>query len=59
MERFYQLVESMENDSEERKIQACIDIERAWGILDEAYGDEDRLVEVLLNDLEQLSVEEN
>ena len=53
-ERFYQLVESMEKEREKGKIKACINIDRAWEVLDEAYGDEDRLVEILLNDLERM-----
>lgn len=57
-ERFYQLIESMEKNTEKRKIKGCLDIKRAWEILDESYGDNDRLLELLLNDLEQLNTYE-
>ena len=55
-ERFYQLVESMERESEIRK--SCKDIARAWEILDEKFNDTDHLLETCLSDLENLNTYE-
>ena len=50
-----QLVESMQRPAERKKIKPCTSIYRAWQILDESYGDDDRLVDVLLRDIENLN----
>ncbi|XP_063962448.1 uncharacterized protein LOC135155912 [Lytechinus pictus] len=54
MECFHQLTESMINVKERDKIKGCISVERAWQVLDECYGDQDKVVDSLLKDLENL-----
>ncbi|PIK49506.1 hypothetical protein BSL78_13611 [Apostichopus japonicus] len=59
IECFFQLTESMTNPKEYNKIKGCINVERAWQVLDECYGDEDKVVDRLLKDLENLKPYEN
>ena len=54
-ECLYQLVESMQRPAERKKIKPCTSIYQAWQILDESYGDDDRLVDILLCDIENLN----
>ncbi|XP_071950886.1 uncharacterized protein [Antedon mediterranea] len=54
IECFYQLTESMINSKERSMVKGCIDVARAWEVLDERYGDKDRVVDSLLKDLENL-----
>ena len=54
-ECLYQLVESMQRPAERKKIKPCTNIYRAWQILDESYGDDDRLVNILICDIEKLN----
>ena len=54
IESFYQLTASMINTKEKDKIKGCINIDRAWQVLDDCYGDEDKLVDSLLRELENL-----
>lgn len=35
-------------------VKGCINVERAWQVLDECYGDDDRMVDSLLKDLDNL-----
>ena len=42
----------MQRPAERNKIKPCTDYHRAWQILDEHYGDDDRLVDILLRDIE-------
>jgi hypothetical protein len=51
-EQLYQLMESMEKSREKNKIKNCLSVGKAWDILDQEYGDEDRLVDTLITDLE-------
>ncbi|XP_072019604.1 uncharacterized protein [Amphiura filiformis] len=55
---FYQLRQSMVNTTEKNKIKGCINLERAWQELDECYGDQDKLVDSLLTELENLKAYE-
>ena len=55
IECLYQLVECMQRPAERNKIKPCTDYHRAWQILDEHYGDDDRLVDILLRDIENLN----
>ena len=54
-ECLYQLVESMQRPAERKNIKPCTSIYRAWQILDESYGDDDRLVDNLICDIENLN----
>ncbi|KAJ8032361.1 hypothetical protein HOLleu_25872 [Holothuria leucospilota] len=54
IECFYQLTESMSHAPERNKIKGCINIERAWQVLDDCYGDNDKVVDRLLQDLNNL-----
>ena len=54
IECFYQLTQSMMNSRERNMIKGCINVQRAWQVLDEKYGDQDRVVDNLLQDLENL-----
>ena len=45
----------MQRPAERKKIKPCTSIYRAWQILDESYGDDDRLVDILLCDIENLN----
>ena len=54
MESFFQLTESMVNQREKTMVKSCSSIERAWEVLDAKYGDQDRLVDSLLRDLDSL-----
>ena len=54
-ECLYQLVECMQRPAERNKIKPCTNYHRAWQILDEHYGDDDRLVDILLRDVENLN----
>ena len=54
-ECLYQLVDSMQRPAERKKIKPCTSIYRARQILDESYGDDDRLVDILLCDIENLN----
>ena len=58
-EQLYQLVESMERLREKQKIKNCLTIGRAWSILDGEYGDKDRLIDILLSDLEKIENYDN
>jgi hypothetical protein len=51
-EQLNQLMESMEKSREKNKIKNSLSVGKAWDILDQEYGDEDRLVDTLINDLE-------
>ena len=59
IESFYQLTESMTNTKEKDKIKGCINLNRAWQVLDDCYGDEDKLVDSLLRELENLKTYEH
>ena len=48
----------MSKPREKNKIKGCSDLKKAWEILDEAYGDEDRIVETLINDLDSIDTYE-
>ncbi|XP_064635219.1 uncharacterized protein LOC135492601 [Lineus longissimus] len=52
-ERLYQLVESMERVREKVKIKNCTMLSVAWSILDTEFGDEDRLIDILISDIER------
>ncbi|KAJ8029189.1 hypothetical protein HOLleu_28525 [Holothuria leucospilota] len=54
IECFYQLTESMSHARERNKIKGCINIERAWQVLDDCYSDNDKVVDRLLQDLNNL-----
>ena len=54
-ECLYQLVESMQRPAERKKMKPCTNIYRAWHIIDESHGDDDRLVDILLRDVENLN----
>ena len=54
MECFFQLTEAMTNPREKGLIKGCISVTRAWEVLDGYYGDEDKIVDSLLKDLENL-----
>ncbi|XP_071509981.1 uncharacterized protein [Diadema antillarum] len=54
IECFYQLTQAMINARERNMIKGCINVQRAWQVLDEKYGDQDRVVDSLLRDLENL-----
>ena len=54
IEYFYQLTQSMINSRERNMIKGCINVQRAWQVLDQKYGDQDRVVDSLLQDLENL-----
>lgn len=54
MESFFQLTESMINHKEKVMVKSCATVERAWEVLDARYGDQDRLVDSLLKDLDNL-----
>ena len=58
IEIFHQLTESMVRTTEKDKIKGCINVARAWQVLDECYGDKDKLVDGLLKDLENLKTYE-
>ncbi|MCG8432222.1 MAG: hypothetical protein MJA29_13770, partial [Candidatus Omnitrophica bacterium] len=58
-EQLYQLVESMERTREKQKIKNCMSITKAWSILDSEYGDKDRLIDILLSDLEKIETYHN
>ena len=45
----------MRPPAERKKIKPCTSIYQAWQILDESYGDDDRLVDILLHDIEHLT----
>ena len=54
IECFFQLVESMVNQKERNMVKSCSDVDRAWQILDARFGDRDRVVDSLLQDLDAL-----
>ena len=54
MECFFQLTEAMINPRERDLIKGCISVTRAWEVLDGYYGDEDKIVDSLLKDLDNL-----
>nr|XP_054771582.1 uncharacterized protein LOC129279496 [Lytechinus pictus] len=54
IECFYQLTESMINNRERNMIKGCVSVARAWEILDEYYGDPDKVVDSLLKELDDL-----
>ncbi|KAJ8039724.1 hypothetical protein HOLleu_13819 [Holothuria leucospilota] len=55
IECFYQLTDSMSHARERNKIKGCINIERAWQVLDDCYGANDKVVDrLLLQDLNNL-----
>eukprot|EP00057_Strongylocentrotus_purpuratus_P005403 XP_003730892.1 PREDICTED: uncharacterized protein LOC100888831 [Strongylocentrotus purpuratus] len=54
IECFYQLTEAMVNSRERSMIKGCISVERAWEVLDEYYGDQDKVVDSLLKELDDL-----
>ena len=54
METFFQLTESMINQKERIMVKSCATVDRAWEVLDARYGDQDRLVDSLLRDLDNL-----
>ena len=54
MESFFQLTESMLNQKERIMVKSCATVDRAWEVLDARYGDQDRLVDSLLRDLDNL-----
>lgn len=58
IECFYQLTEAMVNSRERDMIKGCINVKRAWEILDEYFGDRDRVVDSLMKDLEGLKTYE-
>ncbi len=45
----------MSNARERDKIKGRINTERAWQVLDECYGDQDKVVDSLLKDLDNLN----
>ena len=59
IECFYQLTEAMVNSKERNMIKGCINVRRAWEILDEYFGDRDRVVDSLMKDLESLKTYES
>lgn len=48
----------MKRSRERNKIKDCINVEKAWKILDEAYGDETQFIETLIVDLENVDTYE-
>lgn len=44
----------MSHARERNKIKGCINIERAWQVRDDCYGDNDKVVDRLLQDLNNL-----
>ncbi|XP_038063017.1 uncharacterized protein LOC119733704 [Patiria miniata] len=58
IECFYQLTESMVNAKERNRVKGCINVTRAWQVLDEYYGDSDKIVDSLLRDLDNLKTYE-
>lgn len=54
IECLFQLTESMINQRERTMVKSCATIVRAWEVLDARYGDQDRLVDSLLRDLDSL-----
>lgn len=54
IEQLYQLIESMEKQREKNKIKNCMSIDKAWPILDQEYGDDDRLIDTLIADLDRI-----
>lgn len=59
MQCFYQLTESMVNAKDRYHVKGCIDVERAWQVLDECYGDDDKIVDSFLKDLHNLRPYDN
>ena len=54
IESLYQLTECMENKREKDRIKGAADLKRAWYILDQYYGDTDKIIDALLLDIESL-----
>ena len=53
-EKLYQLTESMEKPRDKAKVKHCLDLSTAWSILDTEFGDNDRLIDVLIADIQQI-----
>ena len=44
----------MERGKDKSKIKNCTDLAAAWAILDSEYGDQDRLIDILISDIERV-----
>lgn len=58
IECHFQLTESMSRKYERDMVKSCINTQRAWEILDESFGDQDKVIDAILNDIDNLKTYE-